>query len=165
MKSLSLGHDEFMCQAIEMAEKNPQAPFGSVLVDRRMGKAVASGVNASLANPTLHGEIAAINDYAHHRGGNWSQLTIYSTAEPCCMCQGAILWAGIEEVIFGISIADLQQFGWQQIDIPATKVIERSWNPQTRVIGGICRDECLQLCSNFHCASLCTGRPKFRAHL
>ena len=87
-------HEEFMSQAIEFAQQNPQAPYGSVLVDNRLGKVVARGVNASSTNPILHGEMAAIDDYVEQSGENWSRLTLYTTAEPCCMCQGAILWAG-----------------------------------------------------------------------
>ena len=145
MTSASPEHEEFMGQAIEVARQNPQAPFGSVLVDRRVGKVVARGVNSSSANPTFHGEIAAINDYVQQGGNDWSELTLYTTAEPCCMCQGALLWAGVENVVFGISIADLKQLGWRQIDIPATEVVERSWSPDVQVVGGVRRDECLEL--------------------
>jgi tRNA(Arg) A34 adenosine deaminase TadA len=134
-----------MGQAIEVARQNPHAPFGSVLVDRRVGKVVARGVNSSSSNPTFHGEIAAINDYVQQGGNDWSELTLYTTAEPCCMCQGAFLWAGVDNVVFGISIADLKQLGWRQIDIPATEVVERSWSAGAQVVGGVRRDECLEL--------------------
>ena len=145
MTSESPEHDGFMRQAIEVARQNPRAPFGSVLVDRHLGQVVASGVNASSSNPTYHGEMVAINAYVQQGGANWPRLTLYTTAEPCCMCQGAILWAGIEEVVFGVSIDDLQKLGWRQIAISAAEVIERSWDSQARVIAGVCREECLQL--------------------
>lgn len=35
MHSSTLDHELYMQKAIEMARENPQAPFGSVLVDRR----------------------------------------------------------------------------------------------------------------------------------
>ena len=77
-----------MKEAIELAHQNPRAPFGSVLVDRRTGEIVARGVNDSSANPTLHGEIAAINDYALRENVDWNELTLYTTAEPCCRWSG-----------------------------------------------------------------------------
>ena len=31
--------------------------------------------------------LANTNDYARLRGTDWHELTLYTTAEPCCMCQ------------------------------------------------------------------------------
>lgn len=145
MQSSSLNHHAHMQKAIEMAQANPKAPFGSVLVDRRTGQIVASGVNQSSANPTLHGEIAAINDYAAKGGTDWHELTLYTTAEPCCMCQGAILWSDIREVVFGTAISKLKSLGWKQIDIPAEEVVARSWDTAVSILGGVCAEECDQL--------------------
>ena len=78
-------------------------------------------------------------------GTEWHELTLYTTAEPCCMCQGAILWSGIQEVCFGTSIARLQSLGWKQIEIPAAEIVARSWNPHVAIIEGVCADECDQL--------------------
>ncbi len=144
MDSSAVNHEAHMRAAIKMGRQNPNAPFGSVLVDRRTGEIVASGVNQSLTNPTLHGEIAAINDYARQGGSEWQELTLYTTAEPCCMCQGAILWAGIGEVVYGTSISQLKGFGWKQIDISATEVAARSWRTLP-ILGGVCAADCDQL--------------------
>jgi len=145
MQTSSLDHDAHMRSAITLAHKTPRAPFGSVLVDRQTNKIVASGVNQSSANPILHGEIAAINDYARQGKSDWNKLTLYTTAEPCCMCQGAVLWAGIREVVFGTSIAQLKTLGWKQIDITAEEVVARSWDPSVVVVAGVCAAECDQL--------------------
>jgi tRNA(Arg) A34 adenosine deaminase TadA len=134
-----------MKKAIDLAKTNPAAPFGAVLVDRRTGLIVSQGVNQSSQNPTLHGEIAAINDYVRQNGTDWQELTLYTSAEPCCMCQGAVLWAGITEVVYGTSIAQLRQLGWKQIDIPSQEVVARSWDPTVSILGGVCADECDRL--------------------
>ncbi len=145
MKSPSKEHAAHMKEAIRVAKMNPSAPFGAVLVDRRTGMVVAEGVNRSSVNPTLHGEIAAINDYASRDGAGWHELTLYTTAEPCCMCQGAILWSGIQEVVFGTSISQLMSIGWKQIDISSAEVTARSWDPNVSIHGGVCAGECNQL--------------------
>ncbi len=145
MQSSLLDHALYMKKAIDLGKTNPEAPFGAVLVDRRTGVAVGSGVNQSSLNPTLHGEIAAINDYALQRGTDWHELTLYTTAEPCCMCQGAILWSGIREVVFGTSISQLKSLGWKQIDISSEEVVARSWNPDVPILGGVCAEECDRL--------------------
>lgn len=141
----SLDHDAHMRSAIELAKKNPKAPFGSVVVDRQTGKMVASGINQSSMNPTFHGEIVAINDYSLRGNEAWDRLTLYTTAEPCCMCQGAILWSGIREVVYGTSILQLISLGWRQIDIPAQEVVRRSWDPDLVMVAGVCETECNRL--------------------
>jgi tRNA(Arg) A34 adenosine deaminase TadA len=145
MQSSSLEHDAYMQKAVELAHQNPKLPFGSVLVDRRTGEIVASGVNQSSSNPTLHGEIAAINDYARQGKTDWKHLTLYTTAEPCCMCQGAILWSGIRKVVYGTSISRLKELGWRQIDIPAREVVARSWDTKVVIVDGVRTTECDQL--------------------
>ena len=39
-----------------------------------------------------------------------AQATLYSSAEPCVMCAGAIFWAGIGRVVFGIDAVRLRVF-------------------------------------------------------
>lgn len=69
-------------------------------------------------------------------------LVLYTTAEPCPMCQAAILWTGIETVVFGTSIRSLQRLGWRQIDILAEEVVRRSPAWTCVLIGGVMEKEC-----------------------
>src|SRR6056297_3775167 len=95
-------HEEHMRQAVRVAGMNAAYPFGTVLVDRETNQIVAEGVNRGQENPTWHGEIDAINRFAAAESEqSWSQLSLYTTAEPCPMCQSAILWAGISRVYYG----------------------------------------------------------------
>jgi len=61
------------------------------------------------------------------------------------MCQGAILWAGIPEVVFGTSIRTLKEMGWKQIDISAEEVTRRTTFFRCRLTGGVLEAECDQL--------------------
>ena len=136
-------HTHYMRRAIEVAGQNLRFPFGTLLVDISTGTIVADGVNQGHLNPTHHGEMTAIHQFAAlGMPVAWSSLRLYTTAEPCCMCQGAILWAGIPSVVFGTSIAGLTQLGWNQIDIPAAEVIRRSPFTQCELIGGVLEAEC-----------------------
>ena len=58
---------------------------------------MATGWNKqSSGDPTLHGEIVAIRNYSSQYGNlGWEDTTLYTTGEPCPMCMGAIIWAGI----------------------------------------------------------------------
>jgi len=139
-------HATLMRRAIELARGNPAAPFASILVERDTDRIVAEGINRHKENPTWHGEIDVINRCAaRDRAVDWARLRLYTTAEPCCMCQGAILWAGIPEVVFGTSIRTLQQLGWQQIELTAAEVTRRTKFTQCRLIGGVLEAECDEL--------------------
>jgi tRNA(Arg) A34 adenosine deaminase TadA len=136
-------HEPYMRRALEIAHRNPDAPFGALLVDRETGRIVAEGLNRWQENPTWHGEIDAINRCAADCPDvTWSGLRLYTTAEPCCMCQGAILWAGIPEVVFGTSIRTLQRLGWNQIDLRAEEVTRRAPFAPCTLFGGVLELEC-----------------------
>ncbi len=136
-------HEDYMRRAIALAKQVPQLPFGAVIVRRATGEIVAEGFNRSSESPTFHGEIDAINRCAAaHPSIDWTELDLYTTAEPCPMCQSAIEWAGIATVYYGSSIPYLKDRGWWQIDIRAEEVARRTSFRQTRVVGGILESEC-----------------------
>ncbi len=138
-----LDHEWYMQRAIQLTTNVPDLPFGAVIVNRDSGKIVAEGWNKTSINPTWHGEIDAINSLAHSNPCFVGKpLVLYTTAEPCPMCQGAILWSGIETVVFGTSIRFLQKNGWHQIDILAEEVIQRSPFWRCKLIGGMLEGEC-----------------------
>ena len=135
-------HDQFMRRAIRVAGQNPTAPFGSVLVDAEAREIVMEGVNRTAENPIWHGETDALNRLAERQlEAEWARIRLYSTAEPCCMCQGAIFWAGIQEVIYGTSITTLQQLGWRQINISAGEVARRTPSAKCKLIGAVLEEE------------------------
>jgi tRNA(Arg) A34 adenosine deaminase TadA len=138
-----LTHEEYMQQAITIAADNPRAPFAALLVHRRTGEVISEGVNRWHKIPTWHGEIDVINRCAvRNPDMNWSDLRLYTTAEPCCMCQGAILWAGIPEVVYGTSIATLKRLGWNQINIAADEVARRTPFALCKITGGVLEQRC-----------------------
>jgi tRNA(adenine34) deaminase len=139
-----LDHAHFMRLAIEQAKKVPKLPFGALIVDSRSSRVLAEGHNRSLDSPIFHGEIDVINRLAAspERPEDWGPLVLYTTAEPCPMCQSAIAWAGIGATVFGSSIPFLQDLGWWQIDIRAEEVIRRTPFRRIALLGGVLEDEC-----------------------
>lgn len=138
-----LPHEHYMRRAIELGKQVPRFPFGAVIADGASGKVVAEGWNRGRENPIWHGEIDALNQLA---AGGWSGdrqgLALYTTAEPCPMCQSAILWASLGLVVFGTSIRTLQQLGWNQIDILSSEVASRAPFSECQIIGGVLATEC-----------------------
>src|SRR5262245_60062615 len=122
-----LDHETFMRRAIAQAKEVPLLPFGAVLVRGATGEVLAEGHNRTAISPTYHGEIDVINRLAADRPmADWGELALYTTAEPCPMCQSAIEWAGIPLVVYGSSIPFLQRLKWWQIDIRAEEVARRA---------------------------------------
>ena len=102
----------FLRQAIALAKQARLAgerPFGAVLVFD--GKIVAQAQDQcrALNDPTAHAELRLISAYCQ-AGGHFdlTGATIYTCAEPCVMCSGAIKWAGISRVVFSVPQARLQ---------------------------------------------------------
>lgn len=89
-------------------------PFGSVIV--KDGKIIGRGHNRVVKNqdPTCHGEIEAIKDACKNiKTFDLSGSTLYTTAQPCPMCLGAILWANIRLVFQGCNIEDTEKIGFR----------------------------------------------------
>ena len=135
--------EEYMREAIAMAERVPDAPFGAVIVRRDSGDILARGFNRAGVNPLLHGEIDAINRcHDEWPDVDWRTLDLYSTAEPCPMCQGAIEWAGLGAVYFGSSIPFLALLGWPQIKVRAEEISRKNTRGGSMIVGGILEREC-----------------------
>ncbi|MEY3288660.1 MAG: hypothetical protein RLZZ419_902 [Pseudomonadota bacterium] len=144
-----MNHEYFMRRAIELALKVPQFPFGAIIVKRATGEIIAEGYNQSTLNPTFHGEMVAINHCAElQQPTDWTEFDLYTTAEPCSMCQSAIEWAGIATVYYGTSIPYLKAHHWQQINIRASEVIAQTGFRHTTIVGGILEAECNALFDN-----------------
>lgn len=108
----------YMEQAREEAYKGIRnqegGPFGTVIV--KDGKIVGRGHNRVLLkkDPTCHGEMEAIRDACKTLGTHdLSGCTLYTTAEPCPMCLGAILWANITHLYYGCTVNDTDIIGFR----------------------------------------------------
>lgn len=138
--------ERYLRRAIRLAGNVPKYPFGALLVDQKNGVVVAEGWNRSVHNPTWHGEMDAINKCAaSHPKIDWTGLTLYTTAEPCAMCQGAVAWTGIKRVVFGSSIPFLKSLNWWAIDIRAEELSRLSTFRECTVVGGVLEEECNKL--------------------
>lgn len=109
---------EFMQIAIEEAYQGIEAgdggPFGSVIV--KDGAIVGQGHNRVLVNndPTCHGEMEAIRDACRNLGTyDLTGCELYTTAEPCPMCLGAVLWSNMDAVYFGCTREDSAEIGFR----------------------------------------------------
>ena len=137
--------NKFMKLAIEEAQKGIRnghgGPFGAVIV--KDGEVISTGHNHVVINndPTCHGEVDAIRKACAKLGTfDLSGCEIYTSAYPCPMCFGAILWANIEKVYYGCNINDSEIIGFRdkafEDSIPEKKIT---------MCNELDREECLKV--------------------
>lgn len=109
---------KFMQVAIDEAyagiRNGDGGPFGCVIV--RDDEIVGRGHNCVVKknDPTCHGEMEAIRNACSIAGSfDLSGCELYTTAEPCPMCLGAVLWANIDKVYYGCTCADTENIGFR----------------------------------------------------
>jgi tRNA(adenine34) deaminase len=146
--AFKLDHEKFMRLAVQQANKLPECPFGSIVVDARTQKVVSEGWVEVGKNPIWHGEMSAINKCPDVRSGfDWTQACLYTTGESCPMCQAAIVWTKMPLVVYGSSMPFLQKCGFGQINIRAQKIIDAAIFDygDCEIIGGVLEKECNEL--------------------
>jgi tRNA(Arg) A34 adenosine deaminase TadA len=122
-------------------------PFGAILVDDKRnvlietengympshdGTAHAERLLATLACTTLSPDVLR-------------NATLYSSAEPCAMCAGAVYWAGIGRLVYGLSEHRLRAVTGNHpenptLDLPCREVF-KSGQRATEVVGPMLEDE------------------------
>jgi tRNA(Arg) A34 adenosine deaminase TadA len=87
-----------------------QHPFGALLADAE-GRVLMEATNGfhPEGDGTAHAErLLATRACVGLPPEARAAATLYSSAEPCAMCSGAIYWAGIGRVVYGLSEARLK---------------------------------------------------------
>ena len=98
---------KFMQRALELARDSvirDWAPFSAVLV--KDGKILAEYQNQSAVTRdiTQHAETGLLSAFSPKIDrATFAQCTLYASSEPCTMCSGAIRFAGIGRVVYGVT--------------------------------------------------------------
>ena len=146
--------EHFLRRSFDVARRSlthGNHPFGAILVDQNSnvlleaengympahdGTAHAERLLATLACTTLPAEVLRT-------------ATLYSSAEPCAMCAGAMYWAGIGRLVYGLSEHRLRKFTGNHpenptLDLPCRAVFASGQRP-TEVVGPLLEDEAAAL--------------------
>lgn len=98
-------HEVWMREALKLAREAQMAgevPVGAVVVCKEKIIACARNERETSGDPTAHAEVLALRRAAEALGMRRLEgCTLYVTLEPCPMCAGAIVMAGIDAVFFG----------------------------------------------------------------
>lgn len=81
-------------------------PFAAFVVDAE-GAQLAQAFNASNLDRTAHAEMNVLRLVGGVAAERLRRATLYSSAEPCAMCAGALYWSGIGRLAYALSEARL----------------------------------------------------------
>jgi len=130
-------------------------PFAAGVFECGTGELVSLGVNLVFTQKSsiLHAEMVAIalaqmKLCAYDLGGpDMSSHELVTSAEPCAMCFGAILWSGVRHLVTGACSGDARAIGFDEGSKPVNWVQELE-SRGIRLTTGVERDaarEVLQL--------------------
>lgn len=130
------------------AKNRGRHPFASTVVASD-GAVLASEGNNSMppeGDPTQHAELRAAAQAARKFSAEeLSSATLYTSAEPCVMCTGAIYWTGIGRIVYALSESRLLGLTGDDpenptFDLPCREVIARGQR-HIEVVGPLIEDE------------------------
>lgn len=103
----------FLRQAIQLAQQEAERggfPFGCLIVAKDGEVLVRTANNIrETGDCTSHAEVLAVREVSSKFSPETLRnATLYTSAEPCVMCCGAIYWSQIRRIVFGIDAASLR---------------------------------------------------------
>jgi tRNA(adenine34) deaminase len=93
-----------------VAAASGHQPYGAVLVaPDGHTLATAHNTQGDPADLTGHAEMNLVRDAARNLGpAALHGATVYASGEPCPMCAGALYWAGVQRVVFALSVDSMR---------------------------------------------------------
>jgi tRNA(Arg) A34 adenosine deaminase TadA len=102
-----MADEDFLRQAVAVAAEARAAgnhPFGALLVGPEGEVLLRAGNSFSEDRGLGHAETNVARAAARAYAPEYlARCTLVTSVEPCCMCAGAIYWAGIGAVVYGLS--------------------------------------------------------------
>lgn len=149
--------EKFIDIAIELSKK-ALYPYGAIIV--KNGEIIGrSDADVTVAKSEFsHAELVAIEDAMEHLGGHLCAeggkgCVIYSSCEPCAMCMGAILYTGIEKLVYAATLEDSKECV-NEILAKAEDVSNACKNRKIEIVKEIHRDKAIEVLKN-------ANMPKF----
>jgi tRNA(Arg) A34 adenosine deaminase TadA len=150
----SLHDEKFLRLSFDVARRAQTLgnhPFGAVLVSAA-GDVLIEAENGYLPDRDMTGHAerllatqASKQIPQHIRASS----TLYTSAEPCAMCAGAIYWSGIGRVVYGLSEGRLKSITGNHaenptLDLPC-RVVFSAGQRAVEVVGPLLEDEAAAL--------------------
>ena len=131
----------------ERSRANGNHPFGAILAGPA-GEVLIETENSLMPDRdmTAHAERLLATAASKKFDPEFlAACTMYSSAEPCAMCAGAVYWVGIGRVVYGLSEARLKQMTGNHPENPTLflpcRTVFAAGQRQVEVVGPLLEDE------------------------
>ena len=149
-----LDHEKYLRRSFDVARRartHGNHPFGAILVSAA-GEVLIETENGYLPERDMTGHaerLLATQASKEIDPKILSGCTLYTSAEPCAMCAGAIYWAGIGRVVFGLTERRLKMLTGNHaenptLDLPC-RIVFAAGQRAVEVIGPLLEDEAAAL--------------------
>jgi len=149
---------ELLQRTIELAEASRACgnhPFGALLADSD-GNVLLEATNTcgTKGDRTGHAERNLMTEASLRYDADFlADCTMYTSAEPCAMCAGAVYWAGVGRVVHGMSEKALKKLIGPDpenltMDLPCREVFAAGQRP-VDVIGPLLAEESAKVHEGF----------------
>lgn len=140
----------FMRLAIELSSK-AEYPYGAIIVKNGQIIGRSDAVTKIKKSIFKHAQMTAIEDALKGQPLNDSLkgCILYSSCEPCMMCMEAIMYSGIEKIVYGINI-EASNIYYHHIEDFSVLDIVKKVNPNMEIVGGILKEEALKVIENYN---------------
>jgi len=144
--------EERMRLAVELSRENilraTGGPFGAAVFESETGRLLSVGVNlvVPLNNSALHGEMVAfmmaqarLQSYSLGEAG-FPAHELVTSCDPCAMCLGAALWAGVKRIVCGANRDDAGEIMFDEGPV-FPESYEYLIDRGIEIVHGVLRDE------------------------
>jgi tRNA(Arg) A34 adenosine deaminase TadA len=128
--SINSSDEALVRQAIDLARRARGAgnhPFGALLAIEGRVVLIAENTVTTARDPTAHAErnlvAAAIGRLTP---AEIRRSVLYTSCEPCAMCVGAMYWAGIRSLVYGLPCEELAALAGRDFLVPCRELFATS---------------------------------------
>lgn len=122
-----------------------QSPFGCAIAQN--GDVISCSHNTVVLTTdiTAHAEVNAIREACREIQSIFLDGAIVATTcEPCPMCMSALHWARVDTVYYGATIADADDAGFNELQLPAAELL-RIGGSKLKLVPQVLPAECREL--------------------
>ena len=112
-------------QLAQSAQANGNQPFGALIAVE--GRIILTAENTVVSDNdvTRHAELNLVSKATQALdSATLGRSILYTSAEPCPMCTGAIFWAGISKIVYGCSAVTLGEITGGAFVVPCRELLK-----------------------------------------